>query len=309
MASTNKTLTEREAEELEASFAKISNWWISVGHNLDDFSRFPAEQPIEKDIIDPIPERLCYIMITEARGPYIDMADDLTEDDCSPRLLAGWKQSKYSGDDINRFDSFRPARPIHRPKDQHVREYGKTKSRELLNMQNTLSVRNERWRWSNGPLCEKLGCRLSKIPEKYQVPLLRLSNAQHFFRVIGDIVVEDFARGIFQMTPPYDFNQKTAGIPTIRYELPKPKEIHPMIRKVFLDRGRVLPTLAEFLQHYPEILNHLFTDGVIPGEQADEVEAFNHSQAMEAYNAAEARGENVPKPKKHKKEKAKNQHP
>lgn len=153
---------------------------------------------------------------------------------------------------------------------------------------------------------EKLGWRLSKIPEKYQVPLLRLSNAQHFFRVIGDIVVEDFARGIFQMTPPYDFNQKTAGIPTIRCELPKPKETHPMIRKVFLDRGRVLPSLVEFLHRHPEILHHLFSDGVIPGEQADEVEAFNHSQAMEAYNTAEARGENVTKPQKSKKMKAKN---
>lgn len=64
-ASRKKTSTEREAVELEASSAKISNWWLSIGHNLDDFSRFPAEQPIEKDIIDPIPERLCYTMITE----------------------------------------------------------------------------------------------------------------------------------------------------------------------------------------------------------------------------------------------------
>lgn len=79
-----------------------------------------------------------------------------------------------------------------------------------------------------------------------------------------------------------------------------------MIRKVFLDRGRVLPSLVEFLHRHPEILHHLFSDGVIPGEQADEVEAFNHSQAMEAYNTAEARGENVTKPQKSKKMKAKN---
>ncbi|RDI82322.1 hypothetical protein Vi05172_g7608 [Venturia inaequalis] len=302
--------TKKWEERLEAKIAEISNWWISDGNNLGDFATYPAEQPMKSNAIDPIPERLCYMFQSEARGPNTPIPDDITEADCTPRAVAGWLQDNWTVDDItNNFtgDSFRPARKQNRKKGKHGRKSSKTKSDELRTVQNTISNNGQRWRWSNGPLSQKPGSPKPYLPEKYKVPLLRLSNAQHFFRVIGDIPVEDFNRGIFQMSPPYDHHQKTAGVPAIRYELPKPKEIHPVIRKTLLDRGRVLPTLSDFLHRHPAIWSHFYPSGNIPGEQRDEVEAFSWSQQIETYNAAKLRGENVTKPVKPKQKRVKNQ--
>jgi hypothetical protein len=65
---------------------------------------------------------------------------------------------------------------------------------------------------------------------------------------------------------------------------------------MFLIRGRVLPTLREFLQRYPMIYNHFYRNGDIPGEDEDEQQVLAFFYEMTTYEAARDQGENVEKP-------------
>lgn len=109
-----------------------------------------------------------------------------------------------------------------------------------------LRSRALRWCYGNGIFAGPIKNQSRSL--NYVKSLLKLSNAQLFFGVIGDLVVDDFVQGIYAMNPPRDGCQKTPGDKTIRYYLPYPKEIHSMIRSVLAEHGRILPTLQEFLQ-------------------------------------------------------------
>lgn len=217
---------------------------------------------------DPMPERLCYIFPNEAHGPTVVLPPSLQDGDCTPRMMVGFMQSGLTLDDITdvmNYDEVPEPGIINRPSDKHENTYSKSKTRKLQTFQNTLSVRGQGWRWKNGTLAEELGTELAKGPIN---ALKRHSNAQHFFRVIGDLHIEDFDRGIFTMSPPFDYKQQTDGDPNIRYQLPTPKEIHPILREILLTQGRSFPTLVEFLQRYPVISDHFYPHGDIPGEEA-----------------------------------------
>jgi hypothetical protein len=245
--------------------------------SLDDFALYQEERQgkdsnrEDDDTPGPIPERLCYIFPHEARGPKVPLPQHLSNEDCTSRMVAAWLQSGYKLSAIaSRVDVIPKARGLNRPKDKHERKYGGLPRTNLDTFKNLLSVRAQSWRWLNGPLAEKIGARGKGLAEKYLCSLLQLSNAQLFFRVIGDLVTEGFTSGSFEMTPPWDRYQRTDGDPTVRYPLPAPKEIHPVIRKAFVAKGRLLPTLKEFLQRHPEISNYFFPDGNMPREQEDE---------------------------------------
>lgn len=183
-------------------------------------------------------------------------------------MMAGFMQSGLTLDDITdvmNLDEVPEPGIINRPSDKHKNTYSKSENRKLQTFQNTLSVRGQGWRWKNGTLAEELGTELAKGPIN---ELKRHSNTQHFFCVIGDLHIEDFDRGIFTMSPLFDYKQQTDGDPNIQYQLPTPKEIHPILREILLTQGRSFPTLVEFLQRYPVISDHLYPLGDIPEEEA-----------------------------------------
>lgn len=71
---------------------------------------------------------------------------------------------------------------------------------DLKKYEHALRMRSQRWCEMTGALAAEITARGLRF--HYLLPLLRLSNAQLFFRVIGDLVIEEFANGFFNMTPP-----------------------------------------------------------------------------------------------------------
>ncbi|RDI82315.1 hypothetical protein Vi05172_g7607 [Venturia inaequalis] len=231
---TSNSAVQTSAETLNVQLAidKLQKWWNAPG--IDDFTPYPKNQGRKEKAVNnrytapgPMPERVCYILPSDASRTSLHLTRGWTDSDCSPRNMVHLYRSGY--------DTAAIAAGTDRRTRSKFKDY-----------QRTLHMRAMRWCYGNGVIGGSLPNQV--LSPKYVLPLLKLSTAQLFFGVIGDLVVEDFPNGIYNMTPPEDRWQHTPRASTIRYSLPCFKEIDPLVRRALEKQGRTLPTLDEYLQ-------------------------------------------------------------
>ncbi|QDS76494.1 hypothetical protein FKW77_005314 [Venturia effusa] len=248
-ASSNGDDEEEEVDDFEEYVVDPTN-----NQHHSALSPYPANGSKSCTMSVPTPACLLVIVPEKAATTKTPLPQWIPYNTLTDAEIAEYSQIGHSFPDIfDRLYQPTPAKAQKRKQGQGPRA-GLRRSLKAQ-VSNRLSNRNQRYRHRNGILARhrSKGDRKDddKIPEDTVRAMVTMPTANFFYNTRGVLT-----RYSYTMTVPVDYFQGLPADSTRRYNVSRPQDVIPAIRKALEKVGRTLPTFQEFLNRNLDIVRN-----------------------------------------------------